>query len=59
MEEQRTWRCAQCGEVIGVYERAVAVENAEARETSKLGEPGYGTPAGDLYHANCWIERSA
>lgn len=52
-------RCAHCGEVIGVYERAIEVaEHGFARETSRAAEPQLASTAGTaVYHACCYDVR--
>lgn len=54
-------RCAHCGEVIGVYERAIEVaEHGFARATSRAAEPQLASIAGTaLYHACCYDARVA
>jgi hypothetical protein len=50
-------RCARCGEVIGVYEPMLFVEDGTVRETSRLREqgraPGWALVE-DCYHENCF-----
>lgn len=50
----REWLCTRCGDIIGVYERAIVVEEGDPRETSKLSEPDFADATGELYHADCW-----
>ena len=50
-------RCGRCGDVIGVYEPMLIVEDSEVRETSRLREqaldPGWAA-AEDCYHDGCF-----
>jgi hypothetical protein len=50
------WICAHCGDVIGVYEPAVVIEDDEPRETSRANEPELERTS--LYHADCWRQRA-
>jgi hypothetical protein len=45
------WTCLLCGEPIGAYEPAVAIDGNTARETSRANEP---TRPDELYHLACW-----
>ncbi len=50
-------RCGRCGDVIGVYEPMLIVEDGDVRETSRLREqarePGW-APVEDCYHETCF-----
>ena len=52
-------RCEYCGDVIGVYERFVAVSSDTiARETSRAAEPNLAaTPGASWYHKACYQAR--
>jgi hypothetical protein len=41
------FRCAHCGDVIGVYEPTVVLQWGETRETSRAAEP-------ELEHLTTW-----
>lgn len=45
------WTCTRCGDVIGVYEATILVED-EPRTIARLGRVEQ--PDGDLYHVECW-----
>jgi hypothetical protein len=47
-------RCRDCGEVIGVYEPLVVVEDGEPRSTSFAAEPSLGQHASRRYHRACF-----
>jgi hypothetical protein len=50
-------RCWHCGDVIGVYEPMMIVEDGEVRETSRLLERAGGPEwarAADCYHESCF-----
>jgi hypothetical protein len=47
------WKCAHCGEVIGVYEPLIVVEGFYERETSRAAEPELAHVEGQHYHRNC------
>jgi hypothetical protein len=47
-------RCADCGDVIGVYEPLVHVIGATARRTSLAANPETCSQDGDCYHAGCY-----
>jgi hypothetical protein len=46
------FRCAHCGELIGVYEALVVVQRSEARMTSRAAEPEL-EGRGEYYHGFC------
>ncbi len=50
------WRCARCGDVIGVYEPVVLLEGQNERLSSRLVEPQLDQPTGEIYHEACWHE---
>lgn len=59
LEERRARRsqmmtCAHCGDVIGVYERLVAVDGPELRETSLAADPEFARDASACYHHGCF-----
>lgn len=48
-------RCEHCGDVIGVYEPLVELNDGTARETSRAAEPRLAhSPRGSHYHADCF-----
>jgi len=47
-------RCAHCGDVIGVYEPLVALDDGRARETSLAAEAAHANGHGDCYHRACY-----
>jgi hypothetical protein len=47
--------CCHCGEVIGVYEPVVTLEEGRARELSLVVGPR--PAAGVAYHRSCYLER--
>lgn len=48
-------RCGHCGDVIGIYEPLVLVENGRARQTSCAAEPQLlAHEAGTHYHRACY-----
>jgi ribosomal protein S14 len=49
-----SFRCRQCGEVIGVYEPLVACREQGARTTSRAAEPGLRAGEGAYYHGDCY-----
>lgn len=49
MDEHRPF-CGWCGDVIGIYEPMIVVENEKARLASVSKEP---SPAGDTFHSEC------
>jgi hypothetical protein len=52
--------CAQCGEVIGVYEPLVVVEDGAARQTSCAAEPQLLAGAhASCYHGDCHMSSGA
>jgi hypothetical protein len=53
------WTCAQCGEIIGVYEPVIVAEGTCRRLTGRLTEPRFATPLGVRYHAACWTSTEA
>jgi hypothetical protein len=50
----QSWRCACCGQLIGVYEPLLVVDDDGARTTSRAAEPGLDCEQGvPHYHAAC------
>jgi hypothetical protein len=47
-------RCAHCGDIIGVYEPMVRVEDGRARRTSALAERGADGPPAPSFHDACY-----
>jgi hypothetical protein len=47
-------RCAQCGDVIGVYERLVYVSPGSVRRTSRAAEQGVSFSGEPCYHLTCY-----
>jgi hypothetical protein len=50
-------RCRHCGDVIGVYEPLMMIEDHEARETSCAAQPDL-PPHGEYYHRACYGTRA-
>jgi len=49
------WRCARCGDVIGVYEPLVIVDENGARHVSRAAEPQLSREQGvPHYHRTCY-----
>jgi hypothetical protein len=48
-----TLRCRRCGDVIGVYEPMILLEDGKARETSRAAEPDV-DGRGDRFHGYCY-----
>jgi hypothetical protein len=46
-------RCAHCGDVIGVYEPLVIVDQAGMRLSSRAAEPGLVGDLAEHYHRSC------
>lgn len=51
---QRPPQCELCGDVIGVYEPAVVLEEWGPRLTSTASEPALATMTGGRFHADCF-----
>jgi hypothetical protein len=47
-------RCAQCGDVIGVYEPLILVTNGSPRATSLASDPAVSRAPGEPYHRACY-----
>jgi hypothetical protein len=47
-------RCLRCGQVIGVYEPAVVVNERVAQRTSQAAHQLLGRVEGDRYHLACY-----
>lgn len=47
-------RCAQCGDVIGVYEPVILVSNGFPRATSLASDPAVSRARGEPYHRACY-----
>lgn len=47
------FRCAHCGDVIGIYERASILHADETRTTSQLAEPELVAQAAARFHSGC------
>jgi hypothetical protein len=54
-----TFRCAHCGDVIGVYEPLVECQDSHSRTTSRAAEPGLKATDGSYYHRRCFHERAS
>ncbi len=50
----RTLRCHQCGDVIGVYEPMIVLADGQARNTSRATEQDNREPVGECYHRACF-----
>ncbi len=48
-------RCRSCGEVIGVYEPLIVIEEDEPRETSRAREPHSGADGSECFHGSCYL----
>jgi hypothetical protein len=46
-------RCRHCGDVIGVYEPMIVLDEGQARKTSRAVEATPG-PLGECYHNECF-----
>jgi hypothetical protein len=46
--------CAHCGDVIGIYEPLIVVEEQGARQTSRAAEPELPGGPGNHYHRACY-----
>jgi hypothetical protein len=53
---EQPMKCGHCGEVIGVYEPLVLLDDGEARTTSAAAEPQIGEQPGVLFHRACYAE---
>jgi hypothetical protein len=55
-EHETCWMlCAECMDVIGVYEPLIHVgEDGTARRTSRAAEPAVKHALGSVYHAGCY-----
>jgi hypothetical protein len=51
----RTVRCQQCDDVIGVYEPMIVFSDKQARGTSRAAEQAAGGPVGECYHQACYL----
>lgn len=49
--------CQDCGERIGVYERAVVFDGAQSRTTSLAAEPDLASGEAELRHYACALRR--
>lgn len=49
------YRCAGCGDVIGVYERASLLLTGAARTTTSLAEPEVVNQATARFHSGCYV----
>jgi hypothetical protein len=49
------WRCAHCGDVIGVYEPLILVDESGERLTSRAAEPELAQIEGRQYHRACRV----
>ena len=47
-------RCAECVDVIGVYEPLVHLAGNVATHTSRAAEPGISDETGRVYHLACY-----
>lgn len=52
-------RCVRCGDVIGVYEPAVVVEDDAVRHTSLAAEPPAERGLGTWLHRACFVAAQA
>lgn len=50
------FRCAACGDVIGIYEAAAILTTSEMRTTSALAEPEAVADAVARFHSECLVE---
>ena len=55
-ETHRLPSCAQCGDVIGVYEPMVMLTGSEALQTSYAAQPDL-LPHSRYYHRACYAQR--
>jgi hypothetical protein len=49
--------CSRCGDVIGMYEPLILVEESRARQTSRAAEPALARERGLHYHRECYAAR--
>jgi hypothetical protein len=52
----RTLRCHQCGDVIGVYEPMIVLTDGQARNTSRAAKKDTARPVGECYHHACYTQ---
>ncbi len=48
-------RCDRCGQIIGVYEPVMLLNDAPARQTSLAAEPALRSHPGKRYHQGCYV----
>lgn len=47
-------RCQRCGEVIGIYEAAVLVDERGAERTSRAARPQLDFAGDEVFHLDCY-----
>ncbi len=52
--EDEIFSCAHCGDVIGMYEPLIVVEEHGARQTSRAAEPTLAFEPDRHYHRGCY-----
>ena len=52
-------KCEHCGDVIGVYEPLVLLNDGCVRTTSAAAEPHLGEMPGVLFHSACYTQSPA
>lgn len=52
---ENSFNCAECGELIGVYEPLVIVGADTTRETSRSADRELAPATGCLYHRACYL----
>jgi hypothetical protein len=52
--EDRIFSCADCGDVIGIYEPLIVVEERGPRQTSRAAEPALADRPDSHYHRACY-----
>jgi hypothetical protein len=53
----KVFSCSICGDVIGMYEPLIVVEEHQARQTSRAAEPALTRERGIHYHRDCYAAR--
>jgi hypothetical protein len=49
-----TWRCHQCGDVIGMYEPLITLVDGQPRETSRAVAQSTAVVGEECYHRACY-----
>ena len=59
MTSAERYRCAQCGDVIGVYEPMVVIVDGEALQSSRAAPGDTPVSDGPRYHGACFARLGA